>query len=214
MKKTVMMILVMMACMAASAFAVPTIELVNTTGSWQINQPVDPGDTFIFTQDIVVNKALAGITDPLVGAYIHLPDMVVGGIGGGAYTLSGGNIRITDSSTPGSETVVYFDGTIGSGDLVPIGTLALGYTVFQADITNVTINNTINSLALTALLYCSPDFQISFTGANAGFANMLENGLPGADSFSAAITIPEPATIVLLCLGGLGLLRRRGKRQR
>ena len=54
------------------------------------------------------------------------------------------------------------------------------------------------------------DFDIVFSGAEVGFRNMLENNLEGQDNFSGSISIiPEPATMTILGLGGLVLLRKR-----
>lgn len=197
------------ACTGTSALAIPvTLEFVNTTGAWQINQPGDPIDTVVFKQDIIVNKGLGSTSDAVVGAFVHLPDMAIGGIPGGSYTLGGGILKITDSSIPGAETVVFLEGTVGSGDLVPVGTTSLGYTVFQADVSNVTINNPIGSAALGMLSSNQADFQIALTGANEGFQNALDNRLGVRAGFSGAITAPEPVTLVLLGLGGLLLSRR------
>jgi len=204
------MISTMIMIMAASAPAVPvTIEFVNTTGDWHINQPGDPADTIYFDQDIRVFRAMGDSTDPLTGAYVHISSMAVGGIPGGPYTLAGGTLSITDSGTPGGETVTYLSGIVSDGDLVPVGTMSVGYTLFSADISNVTIDNTIGSAALAVLENVLPDFHVAFTGAIAGFKNVLDNTLPAEGSFSGAITAPEPATVAILAAGGLLLYRPR-----
>ncbi len=95
---------------------------------------------------------------------------------------------------------------------MPVGTIGVGYTLFQADISNVTIDNPIGSVALAVLENKGPDFHIALTGAIAGFKNVLDDRLPAEGSFSGAITVPEPATIALLAAGGLLLYRRKGQR--
>ena len=212
MKKVVMICTIVFAVAVAASGVPVTIEFVNTTGDWHINQPGDPVDTISFDQDIQVFRAMGDTTDTVTGAYVHISDMVISGIPGGPYSLSTGTLSITDSDTPGGQTVTYLSGTINGGDLLPVGTIGVGYTLFQADISNVTIDNPIGSVALAVLENKGPDFHIALTGAIAGFKNVLDDRLPAEGSFSGAITVPEPATIALLAAGGLLLYRRKGQR--
>ena len=208
--------LAVVVCVASSAFAVPTIELSpdqSTAGSWSY----DGAGTFSFIQNITVDRGLGNSSDPLVGAFVHIPNLAVSGIPGGDYTLSGGTISIESSATSGAG-IVYLTGTLGTGNLVAVGSMAACYTAFQVDITDITINNTtLDSAALAAIdSMAGPkrlDFELSMTGGtSSGFADMLDNGLTGSDGFSGAMTIPEPATIILLG-GSAGLLALTRKRR-
>ncbi len=203
-------------CLAVCAlFAVPslaatTIEFSPGTGGWSY----DGAGTLSFQQTYPVVKGLSSITDTLVGAYVHIPDLTVGGIPGGPYTLTpvSATITITDSTN----VFTYLTGTLGNGDLIPAGTTGVGYTVFQADITGITVTNPIGSATLAAIGGMSVprlDFELSLNGAGIDFKYMLDNDLTGYDGFSGAMTlvpVPAPGAILLAGIGTVlvGWLRR------
>jgi len=199
------------------ALAVPTCEFSpggDNAGGWTY----DGNGTIAFHQTITINRVLGGGTDALVGASVYLPDLSVGGIPGGPYTLT--PLTSTISIRNQSGTVTYLSGILGSGDLVPIGTTALTYTDFQMDITNITINNIIGSDVLAAIANMNEpglDFDLTFHGApSSGFKWMLDNYEPGNDGFSGSMTvedIPEPATICLFGFGALSLIRRKNNKK-
>lgn len=186
----------------------------DTAGQWHYNG----AGILSFDQDIVVDSALNSNYDALVGAHVYLPTFQIGGIPGAPYSLTPlGNSTITVKSADNS--VTYMTGTLGVGDLGTIGTVAGGYTQFQADITDLVITHegaVLGSAALALLQNMkmpSLDFDLSFTGGSGpgyySFADMLDRGGVGAGGFSGAMSIPEPATVILLGLSGLAMLRRR-----
>jgi hypothetical protein len=209
--KRISLFFVTCALCAAPGLAATTLEFSPGTGGWSY----DGAGTLNFEETYPVVTGLGLTTDALVGAHVHIPDFTVGGIPGGPYTLTPVSpaITITDSA----DVVTYLTGTLGSGDLVPIGSTGVGYTVFQSDITSVTVNNSIGSDALAAIAAMTTpelDFELSLNGAGAGFQYMLDNPpVTGRDGFSGAMTttsIPAPGALLLAALGtGLvGWVRR------
>jgi hypothetical protein len=149
---------------------------------------------------------------------VYLPTFQIGGIPQAPYLLTPlGNAQITVKSTDGSTT--YMTGTLGAGDLATMGTVAGGYTRFQADITDLSITHDGAALGSAALAVLnnmrqpSLDFELSLQGGSGpgyvSFAGMLDGSHGGRGGFSGAMSVPEPTTVALLGLGGLTLIRRR-----
>lgn len=186
----------------------------NTAGEWSYNG----AGILSFDQDIAIDTGLGSNYDALVGAHIYLPTFEVTGIPGEPYTLTPlGSAQITITSADNSAT--YFTGTLGRGDLLTMGTTAGGFTEFTIDITDIFITHEGTELGSAALAILenmqlpSLDFELSFQGGSGpgyySFAQMLDGGFSGSGGFSGAISVPEPATIALLSLGGLALARKR-----
>jgi len=186
----------------------------DTAGEWSY----DGAGVLSFDQDIAVDTALGSNYDALVGAHIFLPTFQVGGIPNAPYTLTPlGSSQITITSADNSTT--YFTGTLGMGDLSTIGTIAGGFTGFQVDITDIFISHEGAALGSAALAILenlqlpSLDFELSLQGGSGPgyytFAQMLDGGYSGGGGFSGAMSVPEPATIALLAMGGLALARKR-----
>jgi hypothetical protein len=213
------MILVLLICAGTPAFATPAIEFspnAGTGGSWQY----DGAGTLSFNQYITIDSGMGSNADALVGSLVYIPTLTVSG-SGSTYDMKpmgSSTIMITNAD----KSSVYLTGTLGSGDLLTIGTIAGGYTAFQTDITDIVITaagNALGSAALDMMLYTQTlglDFELSLQGGSGtnyqSFAQMLAGGYAGGNGFSGAMSIPEPATIVLLGLGSLTLLRKRKRK--
>jgi len=187
-----------------TAYSAPIISFgpgSHTPGNWSY----DGINTLTFTQGVTVDQGAGSTSDTLVGsgALVYVPDMVVGGIPGGPYTMTPAGRTFEIKSSDGLTT--YLSGTLVSSDLVAVGTGALAYTEFGVDIINVTVNNTIGSTALSLIAQStkSLDFYLALSGTNQNFDYMLDNNLKGDGDFSGVMSmiIPEPCTLLLLGFG-------------
>jgi len=222
MKRSMTILTVLMAAFAApvSAEIVTPVRMVEfspdsgSAGQWHYNG----AGTLSFDQSVRVDSALGSNGDSLVGAQVYLPTFQIGGIPQAPYMLTPlGNAQITVKSADGSTT--YMTGTLGAGDLATMGTVAGGYTRFQADITDLSITHDGAALGSAALAVLnnmrqpSLDFELSLQGGSGpgyvSFAGMLDGSHGGRGGFSGAMSVPEPTTVALLGLGGLALIRRR-----
>lgn len=216
MKKLVIMILALLVIAGTPAFATPAIEFspdAGTAGSWHY----DGAGTLSFNQYVAVDKGMGSNADALTGSLVFIPTLTVSGSGSIYEVKPIGSPTIMITSADMSS--LYMMGTLGSGDLQTIGTVAGGYTQFKTDITNLVITDAgkaLGSAALNMILYtqtCGLDFELSLQGGSGtnyrSFAQMLAGGYSGGNGFSGAMSIPEPATIALMGLGSLALLRKR-----
>ena len=216
MKRLVIMIFALVVCVGIPAFATPSIEFSpnpNTAGSWNY----DGAGTLSFNQDVAVDRGMGSNADALVGSLVFVPTLTVIGIPDGPYTLKPlGSSVLTIENGDGT---IYLKGTLGKGDLVPVGTIGAAYTSFKSDITDVYVTDAgkaLGSAALSAIVNSclgTLDFELSLQGGSGtnyhSLTEMLAGGYVGGNGFSGAMTIPEPATIALLSLGSLALLRKR-----
>ena len=216
MKKLVITILALLVFAGTPAFATPAIEFSpdsSTGGSWYY----DGASTLSFNQYIAVDSGMGSNADALTGALVYLPTLTISGSGDtyDVKPIGSPTIMITSAD----KSAIYMMGTLGSGDLITIGTVAAGYSSFTTDITNLVITDAgqaLGSAALDNILYSQTlglDFELSLQGGSGTnyrtFAQMLAGGYVGGNGFSGAMSIPEPATIALLGLGSLAFLKRR-----
>ena len=215
--KKFIFIITTLAFLGVPAFATPSIEFSPDAGSAG-NWSYDGVGTLTFNQDVTVDRGLGSSTDALAGSSVYVPMLSVGEAGYGTYTVKPLDDSILTIRNTWDDQI-YLKATLGSGDLIPVGTIGAAYTNFKADLTNIVITSAgkaLDSDALNAILNSGTttlDFQLSLLGGNGtnytSFSEMLTGNKTGSGGFSGAMTIPEPATIALLALGSLPFLRKR-----
>lgn len=213
MKKAIFTLMVI-ALAVTPALSAPSIYFTpggSSPGAWEY----DGSGSFSFSQQVVIDQIGGDTGDSLVGNYVYVPDLLVSGKAGGPYGLTAtGAIEFKDSSG-----TVLMSGTLGQGDLIPVGTIGATYTELKMDITNITVNNIIGSDALALVTpYSGMDFSLSIIG-NMYISDMLETGIADSGTFGGTMTVqteqlphtPAPAAVLLGSLGVamVGWLRRR-----
>jgi hypothetical protein len=196
--------------------ALPDISYSNDEGgNWSYTAALTSGEgAFTFVQPIGIDNVQGATIDTLVDAFLFIPTLNISNLtevypGSGIYQ---GNIvpassEISIKDGTGAEIMT---GTLASGGIVTVGTTASLYPIFAIDITVTGVPNAIGSGFVNGLTVGDVlDFDLTLQGAN--IASMILNNQDNAagSTLSGSMTfIPEPATLMLLSLGGL-LLRKR-----
>ncbi|HOK95876.1 MAG TPA: PEP-CTERM sorting domain-containing protein [Anaerohalosphaeraceae bacterium] len=194
-------------CFTSGAFADPDIQFspYGPTG-WSYNGNY----TFTFgPQDI--DFVLGGQTDALFGQLVYLPDLtlssyssIIPGVAGTGMFAGGGVLQIKD--TAGN---LLAAGVLEEGSYAAVFTTSSAYPEVALDVTITQINNTIGSAYLSTLsVGMKWDLNLSLQW-NGSFDAMITSNGTGSDGMSGSLTIPEPATLVLLGLGALLSGRRK-----
>ena len=207
--KRICVALVVCTLVTVPALGTPILEFYGFIGDSASGCSYDASTATLTFGASIIGAVYSGTTDAAVtpGAYMHIPDMVVGGSSGNR-TLPGGTIAIANQAGD----MAYLTGTLASGDLVPQWTGATAYTLISADIQWTGINNTISSGIINDLYAAGvADFHLIFTDASVNFESTLQGNEGNRYAGLAGSIIPEPCTILLCGIGAglIGRLRRR-----
>lgn len=205
-------VLCAMLCIAGGAFAIPDLEFSpggRTPGGWAY----DGINTFSFSQTIDIDAVLGAQTDALYDMFVVLPNLtltsyVQGPIpGAGVGTIAGGGI-VEIQDTAGN---VLVSGVLSGGNFYAIFGASAFYPEIATEILITQVNNTVGSNYLNGLS-AGMFFDLSLSlQASADFDTIIQSGQTASNGFSGSFTaiIPEPATLSILGLGGMLLLRRK-----
>ena len=194
--------------MAATSIAGLSTDIDFSTddgGSWQY----DGVGTFSFLQPVGIDRVQNGAVDALEGQFVFIPNMTLSN-----EVISGGLVKA--AITPGTLISikdaggnVILEGTLGDGDFFAYNTISGAYSEFMTDIIVTSINYTIGSNLLdTIRVGTELDFNLTLQHRS-NFADIIGQGIEASGTLSGSMSIvPEPATMVLLAIGGL-LARRR-----
>ena len=213
MKRTSAIILSAVVFLAVIQFANASADIGFSTdegGLWRYE-----GSVFSFHQPVSVDLVQGGTSDALVGAFVELPELevksftqILPGIYQGTIAPASSQIVIRDG---GGQALLT--GELGTGGLFTVGSTASMYPEIQADITITGLAADAESVLIQSYnLGDLLDFDLTLqsAGTNLG-AVIASGGSYQGDTFSGSMTlIPEPATLVILGLGGL-MLRKRKK---
>jgi hypothetical protein len=165
--------------------------------------------TFSFnTQDI--DFVQGAQTDALYGQFVSLPNMTLSSYatqfpGYGIGVLAGGGVVELKDGIGN----VLVSGNLVSGSYVAVFATSTAYPQVAMDVQITQVNNIIGSAYLATLAPgMSWDLNLSLQW-NGNFDTMITSGGTGSDGMSGSLAVPEPATLILLSLGGLLLGKKR-----
>lgn len=199
---------------ALCAHATPDIEFSpggTSPGGWQYQGTSSTGGVFSFSQDIDIDAVLGLQTDALFDELVYLPNLTLSGYAAGVGTVTaGGPVEIWDVTG----TTKLLSGTLAEGDYYAIFKTSVIYPDgWLEGAVDIVVDYVLHGWGSSYLdnVQVGDLYDLNLTlQASTNFDTMITTVGTGSNGFSGSLmVIPEPATLMILGLGGLMLLRKR-----
>lgn len=183
-------------------------------GNWSYVGSSSTGGTFSFDQQVDIDAVGGDSIDALFDQFVYIPELTLVnyvsssfGVGSGTVTSSS-VIQIKDSTGN-----VLLEGTLSDGTFAAFYTTSVIYPEMALDIVVTSVNNTVGSDILSLIsVGDNLDFNLTLQWSSL-FDSMITTSGTGSNGFSGSMIfnselVPEPATLILLSIGGV-LIRKR-----